>query len=406
MVRANINMFHKNKKQKATMSKKANSLARPFGKTSKRVIIGLCAIVLGFSTSTIIVNAVSCSSISECNSKISNLNQDNAQNKARISDLEDAASSYNDEINRLAARIASVQSSISANQAKRAHLEKKIEDYQAKIAEQKVILGDMVRTMYVDGNMSNIEMLATSKNLSDYVDKKEYQNVIQTKIQSTLSQIQELKSKVEAQKGEVEALLKDLASQKAELNSARAKQTRLLAYNQSQRDQFNADIRANNSKISSLRSQQIKLNLLLSGGGVGVVAGNPDHGGYPAKWDYPVRQDSKVDSWGMYNRECVSYTAWKVFQTFKHMPYWGGHGNANRWPANAVADGIPTGHTPKAQSVAISMSGYYGHAMWVEAVNADGSIWVSQYNYDWNGHYSEMPISAARASNLTYIYFR
>jgi surface antigen len=43
--------------------------------------------------------------------------------------------------------------------------------------------------------------------------------------------------------------------------------------------------------------------------------------------------------------------------------------------------------------------------MWVEAVNADGSIWISQYNYDFNGHYSEMLVSAGMASNLTYIYF-
>jgi surface antigen len=43
--------------------------------------------------------------------------------------------------------------------------------------------------------------------------------------------------------------------------------------------------------------------------------------------------------------------------------------------------------------------------MWVEAVNSDGSLWVSQYNYDYTGHYSEMAVSASMARNLTYIYF-
>jgi surface antigen len=107
----------------------------------------------------------------------------------------------------------------------------------------------------------------------------------------------------------------------------------------------------------------------------------------------------------MYNRECVSYTAWKVYETYGYMPYWGGVGNANQWPGDARAAGIPTGSTPRANSVAIWNVGAFGHAMWVEAVAADGSLWVSQYNYDYTGHYSEMSVSASMARSLTYIYF-
>ena len=40
-----------------------------------------------------------------------------------------------------------------------------------------------------------------------------------------------------------------------------------------------------------------------------------------------------------------------------------GRGNANQWPGDAEADGIPTGSTPKANSVAISMAGGYGHTV-------------------------------------------
>jgi surface antigen len=133
-----------------------------------------------------------------------------------------------------------------------------------------------------------------------------------------------------------------------------------------------------------------------------ILAGDPNHGGYPTKWDAPVRQDSLLDSWGMYNRECVSYAAWKVYQTYGHMPYWGGVGNANQWIRDARRAGIPTGTTPQVHSVAISMRGYYGHAMWVEKVSGD-MIYVSQYNYDLRGHYSEMWVNA---SSFTYIYFR
>ena len=150
-------------------------------------------------------------------------------------------------------------------------------------------------------------------------------------------------------------------------------------------------------EISKLLADQLAANRALVGG---VVAGDPSHGGYPARWDN-ARQDSLVDSWGMYNRECVSYAAWKVYQTYGHMPYWGGVGNANQWVRNAKRTGIPTSSVPKAHSVAISMSGYYGHAMWVEKVQGD-MIYVSQYNWDLRGHYSEMWVNA---HHFTYIYF-
>jgi surface antigen len=158
---------------------------------------------------------------------------------------------------------------------------------------------------------------------------------------------------------------------------------------------FNA---AEQQEIAKLQAAQLADNQSLDGV---VVAGNATHGGYPAKWD-DARQDSMLDSWGMYNRECVSYTAWKVYQTFGTMPYWGGVGNANQWVGDAIRAGTPTGTTPKVHAVAIWRVGYYGHAMWVEAVNGN-MIYVSQYNYDLNGRYSEMWVNGSR---FTYIYFK
>jgi surface antigen len=151
-----------------------------------------------------------------------------------------------------------------------------------------------------------------------------------------------------------------------------------------------------NSEISGLRAQQRAANAALGGR---VVAGDPNMGGYPNNLRGP--KDSGVDPWGMFNRECVSYTAWKVYQKNGYMPYWGGRGNANQWPASAQADGVPTGSTPKVGSVAISMSGAYGHAMWVEQVNGN-QIYVSQMNFDLAGSYSEMWVNG---SNFTYLYF-
>ncbi|MFO0971641.1 MAG: CHAP domain-containing protein [Candidatus Saccharimonadales bacterium] len=52
-------------------------------------------------------------------------------------------------------------------------------------------------------------------------------------------------------------------------------------------------------------------------------------------------------------------------------------GNASTWVSNAAAQGFATGSTPKAG--AIGQQG--NHVVYVEGVNADGSVTVSEMNY-------------------------
>ena len=114
--------------------------------------------------------------------------------------------------------------------------------------------------------------------------------------------------------------------------------------------------------------------------------------------------NSYVDSWGMYSRQCVSYTAFKVAQAYGNMPYWGGVGNANQWPGNARAAGIPTGSTPRVGSVAVVSSGQYGHTAWVEAINPNGTIRISHFNVNWTGNYAVWD-NLSPSYFDTYIYF-
>ena len=334
--------------------------------------------------------------------QINALNAQNDSTRGVVQGLQAQAASYQDAIYQLQSQIDGLQASINDNEAQQASLQQQIIDAQNQIDHERAVLANDVKSMYVDGTPTTLEVLANSKNLSDFVDKQEYRTTVQNKLHDTLVKIAQLQKDLQTKKAQVEQLLGEQHAQQAQLASSRAQQAGLLNYNESQQADYNAQIKATSKQISQLRAAQAAANAKLGGG---VTAGDPGHGGYPAKWDN-VAQDSIMDSWGMFNRECVSYTAWKVYSTYGHMPYWGGTGNANQWPGDAQAAGIPTSSTPKADTVAIWNVGAFGHAMWVEAVNADGSLWVSQYNYDYNGHYSEMSVSASMAKNLTYIYFQ
>ncbi|HEX7963457.1 MAG TPA: CHAP domain-containing protein [Candidatus Saccharimonadales bacterium] len=324
--------------------------------------------------------------------QIAQLQQQNAGAKNSLSDLMNQASSYQDAINKLQAQINDLQSKINTNLAQQAALQQQIIDNQNKLDQQKAVLGSDIKAMYVDGQPTTLEMLASSGNLSDFVDKEQYRTNVQNKIQDTLKKINALQSELKKQKLAIDQLLQDLQNQRSQLDSAQAAQNALLSKNQSEQATFNQQIAANQSKIGDLRKQQAILNARYN---IGTFKDSPDHGGYPDAWNN-APQDSFIDPWGMYNRECVSFTAFKVHQAYLQgktdhdMPYWGGVGNANQWDEDARAYGIPVDSNPEAGTVAISNAGFYGHAMWVEAVSPDKSqIYVQQYNQQLTGQYSE-----------------
>lgn len=384
-------------KPKMSKNKKQPGYISLFSKHGFAAFAFIVAVVFGLSSFSLV-------KADEFEAKINKLQQQNNKKEVVYDQLGSEANSIRGTINKLQEEIDAKQAAINKYQTEVENLKKEIAAAQKELDKQKRILGEMIKTMYVEGDITTLEMLATSKNLSDFFDKQQYRESVRTKVKETLDKITQLKLDLNTKKQKTEKLLSEQRTLKSELVKQQSKKNNLLSLKESQRAAVEDDIARNNKRIASLRRQQAIANLQLSGG-AGVVAGDPSHGGYPSRWAN-APQDSMLDSWGMYNRECVSYTAWKVYQRFGFMPYWGGHGNANEWPGNARAAGIPTSSTPKRNSVAIWNVGYYGHAMWVEAVNGDGSIWVSQYNYDYNGHYSEMLVSASMANNLTYIYFK
>lgn len=75
--------------------------------------------------------------------------------------------------------------------------------------------------------------------------------------------------------------------------------------------------------------------------------------------------------------------------------YWG---NASSWPASAQAAGYNTGSQPTVGAIGVSGN----HVVYIEAVNQDGTVSVSEMN--WNGGVGVVNNRIAPASSFTYIY--
>ncbi|GAK59604.1 hypothetical protein U27_06589 [Candidatus Vecturithrix granuli] len=120
--------------------------------------------------------------------------------------------------------------------------------------------------------------------------------------------------------------------------------------------------------------------------------------------DYPYRDSAKdmVDVWGFYTRNCTSYVAWKMNKDAgtPSAPYYfyntmagpngqsGIWGHAKDWDNNATTIGFPVSTTPQAGAIAVweansGGAGAYGHVAYVESTNGDGTVNITEYNWNY-----------------------
>lgn len=99
--------------------------------------------------------------------------------------------------------------------------------------------------------------------------------------------------------------------------------------------------------------------------------------------------------WG----QCTSY-AWYMRQDLPR-----NLGNASSWAYNAAAAGFPVDHNPQPGDIFQTGAGWYGHVGYVEAVNPDGTIVISEANYNYYaGRITRSLVSASTAASFNYIH--
>ncbi len=348
--------------------------------------------------------------------QIRELQQQNNDKQQKIQALQVEAGSLEATISGLAKQINGLQSEIDTNEKKKEDLEKQIADAEVELAKQRRVLGENIKAMYLEGQISTLEMLASSKDLSEFVDKEQYRNSVKDKIKTTLDKVTALKNQLRTQKSQVEVLIKEKQGLQDQISAQKAEQDRLLGLNQSEQAATDKQIKDNYNKIMDLKRQQAIENMRLFGGGGGTIGG----GGYPwgsavclhtgavdgPCWNYDWSVGGSVWNWqtgGYGYRNCTDWVSFRVRSTGRMVP--SGLGNANTWDDRAPAYGYTVSSSPKEGAAAVSNSGNYGHVMYVEAVNGDGSIIVSDYNRAGTGKYDMTRLSPSVASSLRYVYF-
>ena len=194
----------------------------------------------------------------------------------KISDLQDQADTYEAAVERLRAEAATIQTQIDISQTKHDQLVVKIDDTEKQIKQTQDLLGDTIAELYIADQVSPLEMLASSENISQYLDQQEYQSSIRDELTAKISQIRTLKTELEKQKTEVTRVLGDQKNSKNALQAKQVEQQQLVNETQGQEALYQNLVSTNKAKQEQLREQQqaaIAAAIAASGAAINAYCG-------------------------------------------------------------------------------------------------------------------------------------
>jgi family 4 N-acetylmuramoyl-L-alanine amidase len=399
------------------------------------------------------------SQIETVNSSIANINEKKSAVNSTIDTLAKELSDVQTKIDTTQAKKAEVQEQIETLKAEIAKLEKVI-------AERNTRLEEQARSVQTNGARSYLDFLLNAESLSDAVSRigvvMDLMSANRELMQQQAEDKKQVESKEEAQQeklAEQEAAEKELASLQTELNDTFSKNKVLLA-NLSQEElaeiakrdglvaekeafqkrlaEEKAKAEAEAARIAEASRQALaaqasqsqttatQTSLLAPAPAAASTASTSTASSststpapaaqtssytYTAGGGFPAVDPSfRASLNGGYFGQCTYY----VFNRMAQVGTPIGHsmmGNAAEWPSYARSYGYSVSHSPSAGSAIVFQQGLagadptYGHVAFVEAVNADGSLYISEMNVRGLNVISYRTISASVAAQATYIRF-
>ena len=116
------------------------------------------------------------------NAEIQAKQQEADNYNSEASRLGEMADSLQAELDKINGQISAIQAQISDSQKKINSLNDQIKNNEELIKHNRKAMGRILADLYVDDQISPLEMLASSKNISDYIDKQEQRNSLKTSL--------------------------------------------------------------------------------------------------------------------------------------------------------------------------------------------------------------------------------
>lgn len=365
--------------------------------------------IVGTVINNIEVNGISkaCQNSAACREAVAKEEEAN-KNAAAASN---SADYFQMKVSELSMEISSRESEIVQTEVQIKELKKQIYQTQLKLEEEQEALAELLINMHFEGDSEPIQILAGSSSISDLAEKAAREEVVKQQISVSAAAVRSAKQQLEDDKAEVEELLASQQAAKEALVAKRGEQQNLVEKYQNDAEAYAEVAKAAQEAQRAAEKAEQEAHPELYRGSAYTGANT-----YPWQEDCPAKQDWYGTVWdghyiGGYVCECVSYTGWKAYEVYGVVLAWG---NAYSWDDRARAAGYTVDHTPAAGTIGQVDGGAYGHVFWVESVNGDGSINVTEYNnsyatylYSGDSHFGDFgarTIGAGEVGRYNYIH--
>ena len=390
------------------------------------------------------------SQISSANSQIQNLNNQKQAVASQVDQL-------SQDLSNVQSRINSVQAEQETAKANLEVLKAEISKLETLIAERNERLKDQARAVQVNGARSYVDFLLNADSITDVVNrigvivdlvganrqlmqeqardkeqvetKEQAQKVNLAQQEANEAQLQNLQTELSATFNKHKATLANLSNEELEAIAARdglVQEKERLAAEKARADAEKAAAQkaAEEAKEAMLKATEEAVAkaaatpAAATASTPATIAAKSEAASTPAKaanivvgGSFAAPDPSFVAALnGGYFGQCTYYM-YNRFAQLGSPIRTTGLGNAAEWPANAAAAGYGVSSTPRAGTAIVFQRGVggadpvYGHVGFVERVNADGSLFISEMNVQGLNVISTRTIPAGVAAQATYINF-
>ena len=390
------------------------------------------------------------SQINTANSQIQNLNNQKQAVASQVDQL-------SQDLSNVQSRINSVQAEQETAKANLEVLKAEISKLETLIAERNERLKDQARAVQVNGARSYVDFLLNADSITDVVNrigvivdlvganrqlmqeqardkeqvetKEEAQKANLVQQEANEAQLQNLQTELSATFNRHKATLANLSNEELEAIAARdglVQEKERLAAEKARADAEKAAAQkaAEEAKEAMLKATEEAVAkaaatpAAATASTPATIAAKSEAASTPAKaanivvgGSFAAPDPSFVAALnGGYFGQCTYYM-YNRFAQLGSPIRTTGLGNAAEWPANAAAAGYGVSSTPRAGTAIVFQRGVggadpvYGHVGFVERVNADGSLFISEMNVQGLNVISTRTIPAGVAAQATYINF-
>ena len=340
-----------------------------------------------------------------------------ADAQAKAAQATQNADTLEGEIARLNSEIALLEAEIATNEATANELSERIKLNEIKLDKEQAALASLLVDMHFESSTDTIMILAGSSSISDLAEKQSRRDTVKTQVALAAQEVKKLKAELEKEKEQVDAIIAGLADQRAEIASNKARQTELMNKYRNDSEAYARDAEAaretKNAEIQAYIAQYLQER------GGGVIA-DPGLDSYASALYSATGLSCPTHNWrysgygwtlfrGGYICECTSYAGFKANERWGvSISSWG---DAKSWGNSARARGYSVTSYAEAQAsgqgvthtVGYITSGTWGHVVWVENDNGDGTINISEYNATYTAGFDYA--TRVNAYKYNYIHF-